>query len=123
MVGNFIGDKIEERGSWFIGKFVALQLLKYYSLWEFLFIFSLGFVLDFCTFLSEKIFLSIMNELIDLTDKLAKKHGPLTQHSSMGIQNGGKQLDYFYIFFLVFSGLVLLAEPIFVLVFANYLQK
>jgi hypothetical protein len=55
-----------------------------------------------------------MNELIDLTDKLAKKRGPLTQHIFREVPHTNGQLDYSYIFFLVFTGLLILTEPLFI---------
>ncbi|MDR2807250.1 MAG: hypothetical protein LBB11_03790 [Puniceicoccales bacterium] len=59
-----------------------------------------------------------MDELIDLTDKLARKHGPLAQHfyADADTQSENRQLDYFHIFFLTFSGLVIITEPLFVFI-------
>jgi hypothetical protein len=57
---------------------------------------------------------------VDLTDKLAKKHGSLAPKSVSirrnDIHSGGTHFDYFYIFSLTFSFLVMVSEPLFIFI-------
>jgi hypothetical protein len=52
-----------------------------------------------------------MKRPIDLTDKLAKKHGSLAPKSTND-RCDGVNFDYFSIFFLTFSFFVMALEPL-----------
>jgi hypothetical protein len=58
-----------------------------------------------------------MKELIDLTDKLAKKHGSLVHKVVPGNINDscdGAHFDWFFVFSLTFSFFVMVLEPLFI---------
>ncbi|MDR1435108.1 MAG: hypothetical protein LBI77_01750 [Puniceicoccales bacterium] len=57
-----------------------------------------------------------MDGSIDLTDKLAKKHGPLMGKSVPNEFFVGAQIDCFYIFFLSFPLFLMALEPLFILI-------
>ncbi|MDR2812199.1 MAG: hypothetical protein LBB05_00160 [Puniceicoccales bacterium] len=50
---------------------------------------------------------------VDLTDKLAKKHGSLVQKNVIVQRN---DVDYFSIFSLTFSLLLMASEPLFIFI-------
>jgi hypothetical protein len=54
-----------------------------------------------------------MKEPIDWTDKLAEKRDSLI-HRRVDVQYNGASVDYFFIFALSFSLLVLATEPLFI---------
>jgi hypothetical protein len=53
---------------------------------------------------------------MNLTDKLAKSRGPLEQQVQVQNRNEGTSLDCLYIFFLTFSLLIMLLEPLFIFI-------
>jgi hypothetical protein len=56
-----------------------------------------------------------MKELIDLTDKLVKKHSPLTSKNTNN-QRDRAHSDYFCVFFITFSLILLALEPLFMFI-------
>lgn len=56
-----------------------------------------------------------MKEPIDLTDKLAKKHGSLV-HESVADQCSNAHFDYFFVFSITFSFFVMVLEPLFIFI-------
>jgi hypothetical protein len=62
-----------------------------------------------------------MKELIDLTNKLAKKHGPLVQRNENARRIGKKDLDYFYISALTLTLIILVMEPLFIYIFRRFI--
>jgi hypothetical protein len=62
-----------------------------------------------------------MKELIDLTDKLAKKHGSLVHkmvEKSADDQCNDAPFDYFFVFSLTFSSFVMILEPLFIFIWS-----
>ena len=60
--------------------------------------------------------LKFMKELIDLTDKLAKKHGSLVHKANAKHHHSDNSFDCFYTFALSFTLFVMAMEPLFIFV-------